>query len=261
MTDADLAIAIAAAGAAVVHRRFGTALHRLDKGGGDFATDADIEAETAMLALLHRERPQDAILGEETGRTGAEDSTRTWFIDPLCGTLNFAARMPVVAVNVALQEGSKALAAAVADPFTNEIFWTDAKTAMVRVNGEDSIVRPDANSNLVDLNFDPPFPNAPAFRATRLADDPGFIERFRPRVVSTSLALTMVAVGRRAAYVTDGTPRDSVHFAAGLAICEAAGCTVTDLKGELWGRGLTGLLVAANPEVHAALLDLVRRQF
>jgi myo-inositol-1(or 4)-monophosphatase len=261
MTDVDLAIAVAAVGAAVVHRRFGTTLERLDKGGGDFATDADVEAEAAMLTLLLAERPHDAILGEETGRTGASDSARTWLIDPLCGTLNFAARMAVVAVNVALRTGSGTIAAAVADPFTNEIFWTDGQAAMVRVHGEDSIARPDANSNLVDLNFDPPFPNAPAFRATRLADDPGFVERFRPRVVSTSLALTMVAVGRRAAYVTDGTPQGSVHFAAGLAICEAAGCVVTDLKGEPWGRGPTGLIVAANPEVHAALLRLVRRQF
>jgi len=35
--------------------------------------------------------------------------------------------------------------------------------------------------------------------------------------------------------------RDSVHFAAGLAICEAAGCMVTDLRGRVWGSGATGL--------------------
>ena len=57
MNDFDLAIAVANEGAAVVRRCFGTTLQRLDKGAGDFATNADIEAENAMLALLHRERP------------------------------------------------------------------------------------------------------------------------------------------------------------------------------------------------------------
>jgi hypothetical protein len=58
-----------------------------------FATNADIEAENAMLAVLRHERPSDAILGEESGRTEAADNGRTWLIDPLCGTLNYAARV------------------------------------------------------------------------------------------------------------------------------------------------------------------------
>lgn len=259
MNDIEVAIATALAGAAVVRQRFDTALQRLDKGDGDFATDADVEAERAMLALLRAKRPDDAILGEETGRSGAGIGGRTWFIDPLCGTLNYAAKMRVVAVNVALIAGTHRIAAAVADPFADEIFWTDGSTARMRVNGHDSVLVPDAVSNLVDLNLDPPFPNAPAFRATTLAGDPGFVARFRPRVVSTSLALAWVATGRRAAYLTDGDVRNSVHFAAGLSLCEAAGCTVTDLMGNTCGSGATGLIAAADAETHSALLALVRR--
>ena len=103
MNALDVAIAVAQEGAAVVCRCFGSTLQRLDKGGGDFATNADIEAENAMLALLDRERPEDGILGEETGRTGSDAGSRTWLVDPLCGTLNYAARMRMVAVNVALR--------------------------------------------------------------------------------------------------------------------------------------------------------------
>ncbi len=108
-------------------------------------------------------------------------------------------------------------------------------------------------------NFDPPFPNTPAFKAVTLAADSEFAASFRPRVVSTSVALTWVATGQRAAYITDGDVRDSVHFAAGLAICEAAGCTVTDLRGRAWGSGTTGLVAAADSETHAAILYLVRK--
>ena len=73
------------------------------------------------------------------------------------------------------------------------------------------------------------------------------------------MALTWVATGQRAAYITDGDMRESVHFAAGLALCEAAGCTVTDLRGHGWGRGATGLIAAADAEIHAALVSLVRK--
>jgi myo-inositol-1(or 4)-monophosphatase len=92
MDDFALAIAVANEGADIVRDRFGTRLIRLDKGSGDFATNADIEAEKAMLALLRRERPDDRILGEESGSSGSANSSRTWLIDPLCGTLNYAAK-------------------------------------------------------------------------------------------------------------------------------------------------------------------------
>jgi myo-inositol-1(or 4)-monophosphatase len=259
MNDLQLAIAVAKEGATVVRRRFGTTLQRLDKGAGDFATNADIEAENAMLAVLRRERPQDAIFGEESGRTGAGGGLRTWLIDPLCGTLNYAARMRVVAVNVALRTNEKFTAAAVADPFNDEIFFTDGMSAFLKSDGHDTTLAPSGSSKLVDLNFDPPFSNAPAFKAATLAADSDFAAIFRPRVVSTSVALAWVATGQRAGYVTDGDVRDSVHFAAGLALCEAAGCVVTDLRGGPWGSGVTGLLAAADSETHKALLALVRK--
>jgi myo-inositol-1(or 4)-monophosphatase len=262
LSDSEVAIAAVAAGSLVVRAGFGTDLERLDKGGGDFATSADVESERAMLAILHRDRPDDAVLGEESGRSGATDpAARTWLIDPLCGTLNYAARMAVVAVNAALRSGGRFVAAAVADPFNDEIYWTDGSAARVRRNGRDMALSPSSRSNLVDLNFDPPFPSAPAFLAASFAADSAFRARFRPRVVSTTIAVTWVATGQRAAYVTDGDVRDSVHFSAGIAVCEAAGCTVTDLRGEPWGRGASGLLIGADADTHAELLAIVRKQW
>ncbi len=259
MNDAELAVAAVEAGAAVVRRHFGTGLTRRDKGGGDFSTEADTNAEEAMLALLRMERPGDAIQGEESGRTGADSAARVWFVDPLCGTLNYAARMRVVAVNIALRIDGQYHAAAVADPFNDEIAWTDGITGSLRSNGQDHPLVPDATSKLVDLNLDPPFSNAPAFKAAILSADPEFAAAFRPRVVSSTLALAWMATGQRAAYVTDGDLRGSVHFAAGLALCAAASCALTDLRGQKWGRGATGLIAAADASTHAVLLRLVRK--
>ncbi|HWD69043.1 MAG TPA: inositol monophosphatase family protein [Solirubrobacteraceae bacterium] len=260
MNDVELAIALVREGAAIVRRDFGTTVSRLDKGGGDFATSTDVGAEAAMLAVLRGERPRDAVRGEESGQRGAGDSARRWLIDPLCGTLNYAAGMQVVAVNAALSTPDGVIAAAVADPFADFILWADRNSAWLRTGAGDSAAAPSSRSALVDLNLDPPFPNATRFRAVTLMAETGFAARFRPRVVSSTLAVAWVASGQRAAYVTDGDVRESVHFSAGIAICEAAGCVVTDLAGASWESGANGLIAAANQDAHAALIELVAEQ-
>lgn len=268
-SDAQLAVRAARAGAAVVQEMYGTSLQRFEKGGGDFATAADVAAEQAILDVLRTARPDDAVTGEESGRTGAEAAERRWLVDPLCGTLNYAVNTMVVGVNVALREGASITAAATADPFGGEVFWTDGERARLRsggtggadgADGTDEELAPSSGSRLVDVNLDPPFPNAPGFRAVALLADPAFAEHFRPRVVSSTLAVAWVAAGRRAAYVTDGRLRDSVHFSAGIAICRAAGCVVTDLHGLPSHTGAGGLVVAADTETHALLLGMIRNQ-
>ncbi|WP_455358281.1 inositol monophosphatase family protein [Streptomyces sp. SYSU K21746] len=255
LDDAEVAIAAARAGADVVRDMYGRRLARTDKGAGDFATAADVEAEETILSIIHAARPDDAVLGEEGGQQGAAEAARQWLVDPLCGTLNYAVGNKLVAVNVALR-GS---AAAVADPFSDEIFFTDGETAWVRRDGADAQLAPTSATQLVDVNLDPPFPSAPGFRAVDLLAQHRFVERFRPRVVSTTLALAWVAAGKRAAYVTDGGDLSgSVHFAAGIALCQAAGCVVTGIDGGPIGQAGRGLVAAADGETHQLLMSMIR---
>ncbi len=252
--DAEVAVAAARAGADVVREMYGQRLDRVDKGAGDFATAADLAAERTILDVLRAARPDDGVLGEEGGQRGGTDAPRQWLVDPLCGTLNYAAGSMLVAVNVALRGG----AAAVADPFSGEIFHTDGRTARVRQDGVDTPMTPTPATRLVDVNLDPPFPSAPAFRGVDLLAHPRFVERFRPRVVSTTLALAWVAAGRRAAYVTDGDDLSgSVHFAAGIALCRAAGCVVSGIDGSPVGSAGRGLVAAADAETHELLMSVI----
>ena len=257
MNDADLAIAAAEAGAAVVGAHYGTSVERFAKSATDFATTADLAAEQAIVDVLRASRPDDAILGEEGGRSGPAGADRTWLVDPLCGTLNFAAQTPLIAVNVALRLGGVVTAAASVDPIADEVFWADGDGAWLRSGGGDTPLVPSAVSALVDVNFEPVHPDPGRFRPGALLGDPDFGRQYGGRVLSTTLALVWVAAGRRAAYVTDGRFEDNVHFAAGIAICRAAGCVVTDLRGgEVDSAGGSGLLVAADEETHTRLLAL-----
>jgi myo-inositol-1(or 4)-monophosphatase len=255
-----VAVAAAEAGAAIVRARFGTSLQRFEKAPMDFATDADVDAERAIVDVLRAACPADAYRGEELGGSGDGSSRRTWLIDPLCGTLNFAAHTPMMAVNVALQDGGRIQAAACADPAAGEMFWTDGCRARGRRGGEDWELRPSAGTRLVDVNLDAPYPNRDRFQAVRMLADPGFMAAFRPRVLSTTLALAWVAAGRRAGYVTDGHLRGSVHFSSGIALCQAAGCVVTGLLGEPLHTGAGGLVAAADDRTHAALIEIIGHQ-
>jgi myo-inositol-1(or 4)-monophosphatase len=259
-SDAEVAVAAAQAGAAVVRARFGTALQRIEKAPMDFATDADIAAEKAIMDVLRAARPDDGYQGEELGGSGTGASGRTWLVDPLCGTANFAVTTPLVAVNVAVCAGDHVLAAASADPLAGEVFWTDGSGAWLRRGAGDQRLAPSAESRLADVNLDPPFPNAGRFRAVAMLADPAFTDAFRPRVLSTTLALAWVAAGRRAAYVTDGHLSGSVHFTAGIALCQAAGCVVTGLAGQPAHAGPGGLVAAADAQTHAALLEIIAGQ-
>jgi myo-inositol-1(or 4)-monophosphatase len=252
--DVEVAIAAAEAGAAVIQATYGAPVTHYAKSATDFATETDLEAERAIKAAVRAAFPDDAFLGEEGGLDGPPGATRTWLVDPLCGTLNFAAMTPLVGVNVALRDGADVTAAAVVDPFAGETYWSDGVHARLLTEHGEQEATPSAVTRLVDLDFD----GNPAW-ATAVAGAPGFTPRFGIRGVSTSLATTWVADGRRAAYLQHGDVRDSVHFAAPLAVCRAAECVVTDLRGGPVESGPNGLLVAADGPTHEALLEVLRQ--
>jgi myo-inositol-1(or 4)-monophosphatase len=253
LSDVEVAIAAASAGADEVRRLYGGPLTRHAKEGTDFATSADFASEEAIRTLLAEHRPDDAMVGEETGRTGPDDAARAWLVDPLCGTRNFAATTPLVAVNVALRANGVVPAAASADPITGEVFWTDGGGARVRRDGADLPLEPSPQSLLVDVDLD----ETDAGESLRLLGQPAFMREFSPRVSSTTLTLSWLADGRRAAYLHEGDVRDSVHFAAPLAIARAAGCVVTGLKGQPLHTPPYGVLAAADAAIHSRLLDLL----
>jgi len=253
-SDAEVAVRAALAGAAEVAAAFRRPVTRHAKAGLDFATDTDVAAERAVRAVLAAARPGDAVVGEELGTSGG-DAARRWFVDPLCGTLNFAAGIPAFGVNVALAERrdgvERALAAAVADPLTGEVVWSDGTRTRVRGAAADADASPTSVSRLVNVDVDNGG-GAPA-----LVADAGLREAWAVRVASTSLALAWVAAGRQAAYVTGAGVDDSVHFLPGVALCEAAGCVVTDLDGGPV-RGGRGIVAAADAATSRDVLARLR---
>lgn len=259
LNDAQVAVKAAEHGAAIVLALSGQNLEHIGKGHNDFSTQADIDSEKAILDIIREEKPHDAVVGEESGAhqptAAGSGKHRIWLVDPLCGTLNYAVHTHDVAVNVALQDDDgHDVAAAVADPFMAEVFWTDGVSAFIRRDGIDRPLTPPQSptTSLVEINF-----HGSVGKAMRLATVPAFRERFSVRVLSTTLPVPWVAAGRRAAYVTDGDLKDSVHYAAAISVCKAAGCIVTGIEGQPLHTGVGGLLVTADRETHLTLVSML----
>ena len=79
-------------------------------------TQADREAELAIVGILREAFPDVGVLGEEFGGQGPRE--RRFIIDPIDGTKNFVRRIPIWATLIALEddgEGSQAFDVAAVD--------------------------------------------------------------------------------------------------------------------------------------------------
>lgn len=94
----------AAAGAAVLAERGrGRVAADTKSAAGDWVTDFDRRAEMAVRDVIAAARPNDAITGEEYGRTvPADPSGYRWSIDPLDGTANFVRGIVYYCTSVAV---------------------------------------------------------------------------------------------------------------------------------------------------------------
>jgi myo-inositol-1(or 4)-monophosphatase len=80
-------------------------------------TQADLEADRAIVTRLRAAFPDDAILSEETANDPSRTQrTRAWIVDPMDGTKEFIARIPEFAVSIALVEKGDPVAAVIVNP-------------------------------------------------------------------------------------------------------------------------------------------------
>lgn len=86
-------------------------------------TEGDRAAEAAVRDLIARERPADAVLGEEMGSTGA--GSRRWVVDPIDGTANYARGIPVWATLLALEVDGEMTVGVVSAPALGRRWWAE----------------------------------------------------------------------------------------------------------------------------------------
>jgi myo-inositol-1(or 4)-monophosphatase len=254
-TDLDVALAAARAAAGVIHRALATTTAVTMKGAVDPVTAVDEEAERAVFDLLRKERPDDALLGEESGGSDWR-SPRVWIVDPLDGTVNFVHGVPQIAVSLALWQDGRPQVAVIVDVARHEEFTAEAGAGAF-LNG--APVSVSERAHLGECLVATGFPYDRQAHALAYAEWMGHVlARVRGirRIGSAALDLAWTACGRFDAYWEAGLqPWDA---AAGILLVEESGGVVSGA----WGRPYDldeSVLVAAGPAIHAELGELVSR--
>ena len=71
----------------------------------DIVTDVDIYMETKIIEKIREWFPEHSIYSEEKGKI-IGNNDYVWFIDPIDGTINFAAGIPLFSTSVALKKNN-----------------------------------------------------------------------------------------------------------------------------------------------------------
>ena len=219
----------------------------------DLVTEADHEAEAAVIQIIRRAFPDHGILAEETGKS-AEHSEHRWIIDPLDGTTNFAHGYPQFCVSIGYERRDQMEFGVVYDALKKECFVA-RRGKGARLNG-----KPIHVSNVPTLEVSMLGTGFPYDRRARRRFYLCFWENFMMRVQgvrrtgSAALDLCYVACGRIDGFWEFGLKAWDV--AAGSLIVEEAGGRVTNMDGtplDLDG----GRILASNGKLHREMMAVI----
>jgi len=252
-TEALLALAgRLAALAASVHRQGQGHAHRVSTKSSrtDVVTEVDRDAERAVVEALLRERPDDAILGEEGSEKQGSTGIR-WVIDPLDGSVNYLYGYPAYAVSIAVEIDGCYRVGVVHDTALDRVYagvmgaGATCDGAPLQVNRAEQPAEALVASG---FGYDA---RAREWQARQLV---GVVPRVRDlrRGGSAAIDLCLLAAGQIDAYYECGLK--TWDFAAGGVIARAAGARVMLLHPQ---KGPAPLVVAANPRLFDHLLPLV----
>jgi histidinol-phosphatase len=214
-------------------------------------TQADREAEQAIVATLERAYPEWGFLGEEFGAKGNKDVR--WIVDPIDGTKNFVRRVPVWATLLALEERGEVVAGVIHNPVTGDLYAA-RRGGGTRLNGE--LVHVSDVGDLWSATL--LHAGLRLYRAAGVWD--GFVRLVdateRQRGFGDYMGYTLVAEGKGDVYLeVDLKPWD---LAACKIVVEEAGGRFTDLAGQ--PTIYSGTALASNARLHDLALSLLRGQ-
>ncbi len=223
----------------------------------DMVTEMDLASESLIATSLHRQRPGDAIVGEEGARREGTAGIR-WIVDPLDGTTNYLYGWPAFAVSIAAEVDGLVAVGVVHDPSHGETF------AAVRGSGA-WLSNADAAGARSALRLDPPPKLGDALIGTGFNYDPGLRARQAEVLTHVLPAVRDVRGPAPPPSTCAGSPPDA-STASSRPGCTCgtgppvrsspaeSGASVGDLEGGPPSRSMT---LAAAPELAARLRALL----
>lgn len=238
----DFAVALAKKSARLLEKMQPRAKVKVEKGKGDFALDSDIASEKLIVDSIRKKYPTHDILTEESKHKHC-NSAYLWIIDPLEGTLNYAHKLPIWAVNIGLWKNGEPLVGVVYAPVLGELYTAVAEKGAflngkrIHVNKETELLRTFVGGSVKHL------------AALGVS---GHVLR---SLGCCALELCWVASGRFGARVKL-RGNDPYGYGASACIISEAGGMLTDTNGQKYTLRSDGA-ITSNGKLHQKLLNLI----
>lgn len=248
----------AARKAGLLLRRMQRQITAREKAPKDLVSEADLAAQRTLRQALLDPFPEYGFLGEEEPQLleRLSEFDYCWVVDPLDGTSNYVHGVPSYAISIALWHANAPLIGIVWDPILQECYRA-VRGKGATLNGKP--IHPSGcrrlREALVAASLAPQVARG-SVEVARLVEAIYEAQAVR-RTGSAALNLCYVAAGR-----FDGYWATSVRLwdvAAGLLLVEEAGGVATGLQGEPFDWQRPEVLVAATVELHAELMEMLRR--
>jgi myo-inositol-1(or 4)-monophosphatase len=227
------------------------------KGHNDFATELDLELERVITAELS-ERTGIGVHGEEFGGPDLTEGS-VWVVDPIDGTYNYSAGLPIAGILLALVHDGQPVLGLTWLPMSGLNYQGFVGGGLV-CNGVPA-------APLGELSLDEAMLAFGAFNVASRGRYPGAfrlellgeLSRRAARLRlfgSTGFDLALTAGGLLGGAVSFG--HHAWDNSAGAALVLAAGGKISDIEGRPW-TVTSPSIVAAGAGVHDELLELIGR--
>ena len=226
-------------------------LHVENKPDRSPVTDADRSVELALKKLLAEKAPNDALIGEEFGDTGA--ASRTWIIDPIDGTANYLRGVPVWATLIALAIDGKPVVGVVSAPAMDRRWWAAPESGAFTsdIDGTTRSLKVSAISELEHASL--------SYNNLQLWDQAGMLPQltdlsrqiWRTRAYGDFWSYMLLAEG--AVDIVAEHDLKIYDIAALVPIVEQAGGKFTAIDGPLTAN--TSSVLATNGKLHEAVSE------
>jgi myo-inositol-1(or 4)-monophosphatase len=233
-------------------RRAGIGPVQAKSSATDPVTAIDRSTERLIVESLRRHRPEDAILGEESGGRQGQSGVR-WVIDPIDGTVNFVYGIAAYAVSIGVEMHGRLVAGAVVDIVADHTY---AAAVGDGATGPDGSLQVTDTADLAHALIGTGFSYDAEHRRRQAETLVEVLPRIRDirRMGSAALDLCAVAAGRLDGFYETGLqPWD---LAAGAVLVREAGGVVHELP--IAGQQ-TVMTIAAGPAVANGLIHELRR--
>lgn len=234
------------------------------KAGNELVTQADAICQKIIIDRIKETYPDHGFIAEEGTDNklfkqpprGSDDFW--WIIDPIDGTNNFANKLPIFAVSVALFFQGSPVVGAIFEPATDSMF-TAVKGQDARLNARTITQNSDSINVHANIGIESHFEN----------QVPPWVNEF----MLTARIRALGSAALQFAYLAKGSLIASIiskvklwDIAAGALIAEQAGAVVTDWKGQKIFpldpkdyNGQTISVLAANTKVQNEILNKISK--